>query len=222
MRGDGAPLEAPVSPRSRIGWGVFIVHAALLLALCTHHFFSGPLVKKGMKITAVREARPLPKVSSAPKTAPKAAAPESAAQKTKEKPKPPKPQKKPALSPPKKQPERSSPKPLAETAPLSIPAPLKVPDFSLPKESQEPEVPYDEILSLYLQSMLELPEWGSVTVELLLRPNGTLASYRILETKSEKNSAFLKKKLPELRFPCLNKADDEGAISSITVVFKNR
>jgi hypothetical protein len=73
----------------------------------------------------------------------------------------------------------------------------------------------DETIASFLQETLTLPEFGEVRMFLSIDATGHLQSLEILTSKSEKNAAFLKNRLPELQFPCLN----GGA--SLTVVFSN-
>lgn len=92
-----------------------------------------------------------------------------------------------------------------EIAPLDpLPAPISLPKLD----------PTEEITS-FLQSKLKLPEYGEVKIRLEIDPKGHLLSMNILESRSEKNSSFLKNRLPELQFPCFNES------SSLTIVFKN-
>jgi hypothetical protein len=73
----------------------------------------------------------------------------------------------------------------------------------------------DEIIAAFLQEVLTLPEFGDVRVAIAIDRLGHLKSLDVLTAKSEKNATFLKNRLPELQYPCLN----EGA--SLTVLFSN-
>jgi outer membrane biosynthesis protein TonB len=72
----------------------------------------------------------------------------------------------------------------------------------------------EQIASL-LEAALELPEFGAVKVRIEIDRGGSLKELEVLESQSSKNAAFLKKRLPELAFPCLNES------ASFTFVFRN-
>jgi len=74
---------------------------------------------------------------------------------------------------------------------------------------------YGEAVTAALQNSLVLPEYGSVIAQIEIGSNGTVRRCEILEARSRKNSEFLKKRLQELAFPCLN----EFGISDDRVVF---
>lgn len=73
----------------------------------------------------------------------------------------------------------------------------------------------EEIIAAFLSEALTLPEFGEVRASLSIDRWGHLQSCEIVSAKSEKNGAFLKNRLPQLQFPCLN----EGA--TLTIVFSN-
>ena len=72
-----------------------------------------------------------------------------------------------------------------------------------------------ETIALFLQDILQLPEFGEVRAKIAINCRGELEELQILDTKSVKNSEFLKKRLPEVQFPCLNDA------ITLTIVFRN-
>ena len=72
-----------------------------------------------------------------------------------------------------------------------------------------------ERIGALLEEILQLPDFGDVKAQLKINRMGKLESLKILESKSSKNSEFLKKRLPEVEFPCLNET------ASITIVFRN-
>lgn len=74
---------------------------------------------------------------------------------------------------------------------------------------------YGEALVAYLQNELDLPEYGEVRAKIEIDRFGSLVRCEILESKSAKNATFLKNRLPELTFPCLN--EDQ----SFTITFRN-
>ncbi|HEV7735879.1 MAG TPA: hypothetical protein VGO47_00660 [Chlamydiales bacterium] len=73
----------------------------------------------------------------------------------------------------------------------------------------------DEIIAAFLQEVLTLPEFGDVRVSMTIDRSGHLKSLEVLIAKSEKNATFLKNRLPELQYPCLNEE------ASLTVLFSN-
>ncbi|HEX2583453.1 MAG TPA: hypothetical protein VHL30_04990 [Chlamydiales bacterium] len=100
------------------------------------------------------------------------------------------------------------------------PAPVKKTNIAIPTLNTQPQTqptePFAvEQIAALLQEYLELPEFGEVKIKLSINPNGRLEKLEILEAKSEKNAEFLKKRLPELPFPCLNE------LTTLTIVFSN-
>ncbi len=80
---------------------------------------------------------------------------------------------------------------------------------------------YGEFLITYLQSALDLPEYGEVRVKLEIDRFGRLIDCEILEAKSGKNGEFLKNQLPNLTFPCLNDFDIIEPSQTFTITFRN-
>jgi hypothetical protein len=91
--------------------------------------------------------------------------------------------------------------------------PLVMPK-ELPPEEENPQ--YGELLVAHLQNILELPEQGDVTVDLEVDRKGRVVHVEILTANSPLNSAFLKKRLPELMLPCFNGSHETVVF---TVVF---
>ena len=67
------------------------------------------------------------------------------------------------------------------------------------------ETEYQLELVSYLQEALHLPEYGEVKMEITVRPDGSVASLKVLEAESAKNRTYLEKSLPLLRFPTYDK-----------------
>lgn len=67
------------------------------------------------------------------------------------------------------------------------------------------ETEYQLELVSYLQEALHLPDYGEVKMEITLRPDGSVASLKVLEAESVKNRNYLEKSLPLLRFPVYDK-----------------
>lgn len=97
---------------------------------------------------------------------------------------------------------------------LQIPSPIQAKAELSSSLKTDPS--YAEALIAYLQTALDLPEYGEVKVKIEINRFGLLAGLEILETKSKKNGEFLKNRLPELTFPCLN-----GETQSFTITFRN-
>ncbi len=94
---------------------------------------------------------------------------------------------------------------------------LEVPTFNqvIQFETESTEPTPTEQIALFLQEQLQLPDFGEVKAELKIDRFGHLISCKIVDSKSVKNAEFLKKRLPEVQFPCLNET------ASLTIVFRN-
>lgn len=206
----------------RIALVVAALHAAALLGLIVHHRISSQrppakiIVRTIEPVTSVRQTAPVAT------TAPAAAAATGAAIKPAAK--------KASVQTPSKAKPSVSAKALEEIRRNwqeleSAATPAKKGEISIPKEvaiATPVPVPsrYEDVLVAYLQSVLQLPEYGEVKVHLQLDSQGNLLQLEILEMKHPKNGEFLKKRLWELAFP----RPDEGGSHDFecTVVFKNR
>ncbi len=194
---------------------VVIAHALLLCWICINGWFHFSAPPHPITVRQVR--RPAPVVAAAPvqkKSSPTLAS----AKKTVEPPKkapPPLPKQKsvttPKITKPTVTPREEIQLP-ALIAPRAAPVEIEVPETPV-----EFVIGYDEQLAMFLESALVLPEQGEVEAELCVKPNGELLSYRILSSRSKKNEEFLKKKLPNLFYPCFN----EASHINVTVVFRN-
>jgi type IV secretory pathway VirB10-like protein len=184
----------------------------------SHLFTRSFKPSKPIVIRTVLPATPQPPkvVAVAPAPAPKPAPPKAT-------PKPQKPKPTPVAAP--KKPDKAITE-IAETLKhLSEPAPVAKTALVIPSKIQSKaevvakieDLSYGEFLIAYLQSSLELPEIGEVRAELKINSRGMLIDCIILDTKSEKNSEFLLKKLPQLTYPV--KKDFIGG--SFTVTFRN-
>ncbi len=104
----------------------------------------------------------------------------------------------------------------AVSAETSDKTPITIPSFHFEFAPEIASEPKDiEKVSVFLQETLQLPEFGEVKMELTLAKGGKFESLKILESKSQKNTDFLKNQLPSLTFPCLNEA------VLLTIVFRN-
>lgn len=98
---------------------------------------------------------------------------------------------------------------------LSIPSRLGAKtEIVSPKAGEDPT--YGEYVVAFLQNALDLPEYGEVKAKIEIDRYGQLVNCQILETKSRKNADFLKNRLPELTFPCLNSSSH-----TFTITFRN-
>ncbi len=70
-----------------------------------------------------------------------------------------------------------------------------------------------------LQDHLVLPEHGSVKLKISFSREGKVISTEIISSKSKKNAAYLKNRLPELRFPCFNHCIKDE--TSLEFLFRN-
>jgi len=104
---------------------------------------------------------------------------------------------------------------LSNVAPLPKKSDIVVPTLALQFQEQPQEYSATEQIASMLQNALELPEFGEVKIKLQIGRLGTLDNIEILEARSQKNAEFLKKRLPELGFPCLNE------VTTLTIVFSN-
>ncbi len=222
----------------QIGVAVVLIHVLIIAALIGHHLFTYRSPPK--RPIAVRN-RVLPKPQMPAKTSTQAKQPAvavSSPPKQKAKPAPAKP--KPAPSQKKSSPKKSASQPLMkEETPLeelaksldslvsqepiskqtlSIPAKLR-PNAEIVEQIENPN--YSEQIIAYLQNSLDLPEYGEVKMKITIDRWGTPISCEILESKSKKNGEFLKKRLPELAFPCFNDYALLGNSLEFTIMFRN-
>ena len=80
---------------------------------------------------------------------------------------------------------------------------------------------YGEFLVGYLESTLDLPEFGQVKIQLVVDREGHVISSEILSSENLKNSEFLKNRLPQLTFPCFNDFGITEKCLTFTVSFQN-
>jgi hypothetical protein len=64
-----------------------------------------------------------------------------------------------------------------------------------------PELSYVEELASRLKLLLRLPEFGEVKIQLTLLRSGKFSNVSIVNSKSNKNKAYLEKTLPSLSYP---------------------
>jgi len=102
---------------------------------------------------------------------------------------------------------------------LTLPSKIEPKAQIAPESNVDPT--YSEFLVSYLQSALDLPEYGEVRAKIEIDRFGRLIDCEILEAKSVKNAEFLKNQLPELTFPCLNDFGIVDATETFTITFRN-
>lgn len=216
-----------LSRGKQIALAVCLTHFLLVLALLGHHLFTRQLRPPRPIVVRTLAAQP-PQRAIAAAPAPKPAAAKSTA-----------PKKTPA--PAQKPTAKAKPAPKIVSAAKKIPPPAVLQEIAESLETLSVEraptrtaltVPtkiqaqaeiastaldptYGEILIAYLQNELDLPEYGDVKAKIEIDRFGRLVDCQILEAKSAKNAEFLKNRLPELAFPCLNDSQ------SFTITFRN-
>jgi outer membrane biosynthesis protein TonB len=226
-----------LSRGKQIALVVCMIHCLLVLALFGHHLFTRQLRPPRPMVVRTLAAQPPPRaIASAP--TPKAAA-------AKAKPPAPVKKAAAKATPAAKAAVKSAPPKtiLAKPAPVHKPVQeelllqeiaesletlsaetmrtrtaLTVPSKVQSKAEIAPtslDPTYGELLIAYLQNELDLPEYGEVKAKIEIDRFGRLIDCQILEAKSAKNAEFLKNRLPELAFPCLNDTQ------SFTITFRN-
>lgn len=109
----------------------------------------------------------------------------------------------------------------AKTRPaLSLPAKIQS-KAQLVSEDFAIDPTYGEFLVAFLQNALDLPEYGEVKAKIEINCFGRLIDCQILEAKSVKNAQFLKNRLPDLAFPCLNDFGILDTKQTFTITFRN-
>jgi hypothetical protein len=98
---------------------------------------------------------------------------------------------------------------------LSIPSKIQ-PKAEIAPSKLDADPTYGEYLVAFLQNALDLPEYGEVEAKIEIDRYGHLVDCQILHAQSHKNADFLKNRLPDLAFPCLN-----GESHVFTITFRN-
>lgn len=210
-----------LSRGKQISLVVCLIHFVAILGLLTHHLASWRF--KPARPMVVRTV--IPHIE---KAAPKTSVPKATVAKPVEKPKPTvsKPAAKKVTSPvivAQKAPENRLLKEITESletirseskssrSTLTIPSTIKKTEIA-----SDIDPTYGEFLIAYLQNALDLPEYGEVKAKIEIDRFGHLVNCEILKSKSVKNAEFLKNRLPELTFPCLN-----DGTQVFTITFRN-
>lgn len=81
---------------------------------------------------------------------------------------------------------------------------------------EDDDATYEEYLIAFLQSALDLPEFGEVKMEIEIDSYGKLVDCKIVESKSRKNAEFLRKEIVSLNFPV------PLGSHKFTIVFRNK
>lgn len=74
-------------------------------------------------------------------------------------------------------------------------------EVELPVSSETGEEAYQDLLIQNLKQSLNLPDYGEVTMQLIINADGSLANLTVLHAGSEKNKRYLEESLPLLQFP---------------------
>lgn len=194
-----------LSRGKQIGISIFLVHFLIIFALLAHHFISRKLKPARSMVVQTVQLKIPPPVATVAKPSVKPT---------------------PAPAPAKKKKETAPAKVIA-TAPVAAKAVPKPPRAELlvptlaTVVAVAPAPSYGEFLIAYLQSALDLPEYGDVRLKLEIDRFGRLIDCQILEAKSQENSTFLKNALPTLTFPCLNDFDIIETSQTFTITFRN-
>jgi hypothetical protein len=80
-------------------------------------------------------------------------------------------------------------------------APKWVPQLKIDEGTTGEESIFVSTLIQCLQDALNLPEMGSVKIELVLKNDGSFVQMKILRSESERNKKFLEQELKVIRFP---------------------
>ncbi|HSX25527.1 MAG TPA: hypothetical protein VLE89_00795 [Chlamydiales bacterium] len=219
-----------LSRAKQIGIVVILTHCLIVLSLTIHHFAifrsppKRPIVVRSRPPSPQAIPQKVQKSTSSAKPSPKKTSPP--APKIASKPKK-------SAPPPKPVPKADSSQLLEEIsssfealAAKSEPKPLlSLPSHVIPKAEIEKETPidinYGEALIGYLQSVLDLPEFGEVKALIEIDRFGHILRCDILQTKSRQNGDFLKQRLPELSFPTFNEFGIASSTLEFTITFRN-
>lgn len=93
---------------------------------------------------------------------------------------------------------------------------VEIPVLSSLQEVQVSESGYAATLATHLKQALQLPEYGSVRVELDVLRDGSVAAVRVLEAHSPLNEQYVLSTLPTMRLPPLNAKRE-----TFTLTFQN-
>ncbi len=103
---------------------------------------------------------------------------------------------------------------------LTIPSKVDRKTTTFEEESGHMDATYSEYLIAFLQTALDLPEYGEVKMEIEIDSFGKLVDCSILESRSKKNAAFLKKELALLSYP-IPHLDHIETSKKFSITFKN-
>lgn len=224
-------LYKSFSREKQITVGVVLVHLTLLFMLSCHHLITSRLKPpRPMIVKTISPVAP----SAAPAILPVKEKPVFAEVQPKKSISPPKPSEKMVKKIDVPKPTKKAETSLGEIAksfetlgsdtkkksPSTLAVPKKVAPVLREQEIVD-DVRYEEFLIAFLQESLDLPEFGQVRLKLEIDGGGKLIDCQILEAKSAKNAEFLKNRLPELAFPCLNDFGKISATQTFNITFRN-
>jgi uncharacterized protein YbcI len=78
-----------------------------------------------------------------------------------------------------------------------------------------------ELLVLELRNSLHLPDFGEVTMRLVLRRDGSVAEVKVLKSASKKNSEYLERELPRHSFSFISDLNLKDAERNFVITFCN-
>src|SRR5579872_4509183 len=108
-----------------------------------------------------------------------------------------------------------------EKTALVLPKALALSQPKIATEFSDTPPTYEENLIAFLQNALDLPERGDVQIKLEIDRFGHLNECEILDARNSKNGEFLKKRLPELDYPCFNDFGITDLTQTFTIIFRN-
>lgn len=88
-----------------------------------------------------------------------------------------------------------------EKAPLAKSAPTKAKKIGPLKSELPAEIPYEELLTSFLQNHMRFPEKGDVKVKISVGPEGKIALLEIVKASSKINEKYVVETLPTLLLP---------------------
>ncbi len=114
----------------------------------------------------------------------------------------------------------AAPEPRYERPALILPKAI-APSQTTAEPESNANPSYEDFLVAFLQSSLDLPERGDVRIRIEIDRFGHLSECEILDLKNSKNGEFLKKRLPELAYPCFNDFGITDLTQTFTITFRN-
>jgi hypothetical protein len=102
-----------------------------------------------------------------------------------------------------------------------LPTPKWIPKLKIDEEFEGEESLFIATLIQCLQNTLDLPEFGEVKVELVLKCDGSFIKMKVLQSESERNKKFLEQELKTVSFPEFNGNLKNEKEHAFTITFCN-